>query len=70
VLDAGSVLVKAVDLMQGIGASGAYEVPLSLYAEQLPDTTRKLSFKIWLGGEPTAAAVLQGLYYGVAEESK
>lgn len=54
--------LKSVDLLKDVPTSGVYEVPLK--ALEFPADTAKLSFKVWLAGKETSAAVA-GLFYGV-----
>ena len=65
--DAAGKHLKAVDLMKDVLEAGTYEVPLSIYADQIPPETKTISFKLWLGG-PEAEARVQGIFYGTADE--
>lgn len=61
--DRQGVNIKAIDLMKDVAEAGVFEVPYSLYAEQFPPATTRVSFKIWLGG-PSARMRLGALVVG------
>ena len=60
-------LLSSVDVLKNITAPGSFEVPLRLHADQFPAGTEQLSFKLWLGGGPSARARLIALLYGVCK---
>ncbi len=62
--------LKSADLMKDVLEAGVYEVPLSLYRDQVPPQTDKVSFKIWLGGGEGVKARLAGLYVASPAEAK
>lgn len=62
--DAQGKFLKSVDLFKDVAKSGLYEVPYSIYADQIPEGTAQVSFKVWLLGIK-ANAVLGSLLVGV-----
>ncbi len=55
--DAKGNYLKSVDLFKDVAKSGVYEVPFSIYADQVPEATRQVSFKVWLMGQKASASL-------------
>lgn len=62
--DKDGTFLKAVDVIKDVAQVGVIEIPFTIYVDQFPKGTARVSFKIWLSGRG-ASATIAGLFYGV-----